>query len=231
MKTTLRTTAAHGRHCLAFLAFFFLLSAHAATSHAPGPDGHDTVTRIAWKLKVGDVVFIDVKPLPFQKVSEATASWVNHVGVVIDVSGNDPVIAESTFPFSRTTRFSRFVARSIGRRVAVMRLDTLLTWRQEEAVRSASEKRMGIRYDTGFNLHSRGQFCSRFVREVMAEATGVTLGETETFGALLAGNPDVRLGFWQAWYFGRIPWQRETITPASLLRSNRLRPVFDGSAV
>jgi len=37
---------------------------------------------------------------------------------------------------------------------------------------------------TGFDLHSPGQFCSRFVREVLLEATGVEVGEVETFGAL-----------------------------------------------
>jgi len=36
------------------------------------------------------------------------------------------------------------------------------------------------------------------------------------------------LGFWKVWYFGRIPWQRETVTPASVLSSAQLRPIFDG---
>jgi len=86
-------------------------------------------------------------------------------------------------------------------------------------------------YDTGFDLNSRGQYCSRFVREVLAEATGVTLGEVETFGALLARNPDASLAFWRFWFFGRIPWDRQTVTPASLYRSDRLRPIFDGYVV
>jgi len=30
---------------------------------------------------------------------------------------------------------------------------------------------VGVFYDTGFNLHSRRQFCSRFVREVLARHT------------------------------------------------------------
>ena len=35
--------------------------------------------------------------------------------------------------------------------------------------------RMRVFYDTGFNLESQRQFCSRFVREVIFEATGVVL--------------------------------------------------------
>jgi hypothetical protein len=66
---------------------------------------------------------------------------------------------------------------------------------------------------------------------VLAEATGVTLGEVETFGALLARNPDASLAFWRFWFFGRIPWDRQTVTPASLYRSDRLHPIFDGYVV
>lgn len=183
------------------------------------------------RLRVGDIVFIHVTPLPFKEVSNATRSWVNHVGIVTDVSGKEATIAESTFPVSRMGSLSKFVARSDGKRVAVARLDAPLATSQANEVGTASAKRLGVLYDTGFNLNSRGQYCSRFVREVLAEATGVMLGEVETFGALLARNPDVSLAFWRFWFFGRIPWDRQTVTPASLYRSNRLYPVFDGHIV
>jgi len=79
-------------------------------------------------------------------------------------------------------------------------------------------------------LHSRREFCSRYAREVLAEATGYTVGEVETFAHLLASRPDANQTFWKFWYFGRIPWNRETVTPASLLRSPEIQPVFDGIA-
>lgn len=180
------------------------------------------------QLRVGDVVFIHVTPLPFEKVSEATKSWINHVGVVIDVAGTEAVVAESTFPFSRKTPISRFVGRSEHGRVAVGRMTTPLTDEQAKAISVASRTRMGIFYDTGFNLHSRRQYCSRFVREVISDATGVELGDVESFGSLLASNPNTDLGFWRLWFFGRIPWERQTVTPASLYRSEKLIPVFDG---
>ena len=96
---------------------------------------------------------------------------------------------------------------------------------------ASADRRAGILYDTGFNLHSRRQFCSRYVREVLIEATGQSVGEVETFSHLLASRPNANVGFWKAWYFGNIPWDRETVTPASLLRSPALKTVFDGVAV
>ncbi len=62
------------------------------------------------------------------------------------------------------------------------------------------------------------------------EGAGVEVGRVETFQALLAAAPQSDVGFWRAWYFGSIPWQRETVTPASVLRTPGLQTVFDGTA-
>jgi hypothetical protein len=188
------------------------------------------VQALAARLADGDLVFIRIPIQPFLKVAAATGSWTNHVGIVVDTGGREPRIAESRFPFSRTTTLSRFVARSDRGRVAVARLDARLTPDQRERLSAAARRRLGVFYDTGFDLHSGRQFCSRYVREVLAEATGVEVGEVETFATLLARQPGTGLRFWKFWYFGRIPWQRETVTPASLLHSPAVRTVFDGVA-
>ena len=96
---------------------------------------------------------------------------------------------------------------------------------------AAAVRRMGTLYDTGFNLGSRRQFCFRFAREVVHEATNIQIGDVETFATLLRHNADPRLAFWRLWYLGRIPWQRCTVTPASLLRSPHLRIIFDEQGV
>jgi len=190
----------------------------------------DTNVRdLATTLKVGDVVFIRVRARPFREVATATASWTNHVGIVVANSGTKTSIAESTFPLSRTTSFKRFAARSEHGRIAIARPRLPLTALQQIRLSEAVRHRIGIWYDTGFNLHSRRrQFCSRFVREVLAESADICIGEVESFKGLLARQPDSALGFWRLWYFGRIQWERETVTPASLLRSPALELVFDG---
>jgi Permuted papain-like amidase enzyme, YaeF/YiiX, C92 family len=181
-------------------------------------------------VSVGDLIFIRVPFAPFRKIAAATGSWTNHVGVVVDIGAGAPVIAESKFPLSRMSSLHNFVGRSQHGRVAVSRLHTVLTEEQRRRVLCAARRRLGVLYDTGFNMRSRRQFCSRFAREVIAEATGILIGEVESFGTLLSRRPDTGLGFWTAWYFGRIPWSRETISPASLLASANLEAVFDGTA-
>lgn len=161
------------------------------------------------------------------QVAEATGTWTNHVGVVIDRAGT---IAESRFPLSGTTSFRHFLRRSAGGRVAIGRLRRPLGEHEQERVGAAARRRTGILYDTGFNLESRRQFCSRYAREVVEEATGEVLGTVETFDDLLRARPHAPLWFWRLWYFGRIPWQRRTVTPVSVLRSPALAIAFDGHA-
>jgi hypothetical protein len=190
----------------------------------------EPVRQLAASLQVGDIVFTRIGAYPFRKVAEATGSWTNHVGIVLDVSGKEPTIGESRFPFSGSTTLSRFVARSAGGRVAVMRLPTPLTPAQQVAIVAAAAQREHVFYDTGFDARSQRQFCSRYVREVLQQGAGIEVGSVETFQQLLASAPKPDVGFWRVWYFGSIPWQRETVTPASVLRTPGLKTVFDGVA-
>ena len=204
---------------------------HAADDEVAPSLANEPVAELGKSLQVGDIVFTRVGAYPFRKVAEATGTWTNHVGIVLDVSGPEPVIGESRFPLSGSTTLSRFVARSAGGRVAVMRLPTPLTEAQQIAIVAAAAQREHVFYDTGFDARSHRQFCSRYVREVLQEGAGVEVGQVETFRQLLAEAPQADVGFWRVWYFGSIPWQRETVTPASVLHTPGLQTIFDGVGI
>jgi len=203
---------------------------HAASDESLPAPATEPVGELARSLQVGDIVFTRIGAYPFRKVAEATGTWTNHVGIVLDVSGPEPTIGESRFPLSGSTTLTRFVARSAGGRIAVMRLPAPLTPAQQEALVAAARQRARVFYDTGFDAHSPRQFCSRYVRELLRQAADVEVGDVQTFQQLLAAAPRADVGFWRAWYFGRIPWQRETVTPASVLHTPGLKTVFDGVA-
>lgn len=216
------------RPLAAALSVVLAAQAYAGEETCPTPTACTQPAQAAGApLQVGDIVFIHVAPLAFEKVSEATNSWVNHVGIVVDTAGAEPIIAESTFPVSKKTPLSRFLARSSHGRYAVKRLSTPLTEDQQQAVRAQSERRLGVFYDTGFNLESKRQFCSRFVYEVLRDGAGTTVGEVESFKTLLARHPSASLAFWRVWFFGRIPWDRSTVTPDSVFRSPVLQTVVE----
>lgn len=179
-------------------------------------------------LEVGDVVFIRVPFLLFRKVADANNSWTNHVGVIVDTSGAEPLVGESRVPLSGTTPLSRFVKRSENGRVAVLRREIPLSENEKAAVMRAAQRRSGRWYDLGFDIDSSREFCSKYVREVLLEAAGIEVGAVQNFSTLLAEQPRVDQGFWKWWFFGHIPWGRRTVTPASQLQSALLTGVFDG---
>ncbi len=188
----------------------------------------DTKT-LSQSLAVGDIVFVHIGALFFSKVAQDTGSWTNHVGIIIDISGKEPIVAESTVPLSKRTKLSKFIGRSRDGQVTIKRLSYALDKAQQSNIRKAAQKRLMRIYDGGFNLASRKQFCSRFVYEVTKEALGIELGKVETLRELLDANPQADLRFWRMWYFGRIPWERKTVTPASQLNDPQLVTIFEGN--
>jgi len=187
------------------------------------------ISELERTLRVGDVVFTRIGGRPFTQVAAATGTWTNHVGIVVGFNWLGPVVAESRIPLSCRTPFQWFVRRSAQGRVAVLRLPRSLSGEEIALLRRSMRRRLGRLYDTGFNLKSRRQFCSRFVREVLQESTGEAIGEVQTFRELLERNPGADLRIWKMWYFGRIPWERTTVTPESLYTCRSLKVVFDGT--
>ncbi len=173
-------------------------------------------------LDVGDIVFIEV-PFPvFREISKASLCWSNHVGIVVGHNGEDYILAESTIPLSRNTTLKSFIRRSRNGRYEVKRLINGLTDAQKLALVSGVFEKLNIPYHTGFKLHSKRQFCSKFVYELYRDRLSIELGKIEKFSDLLSTNPEANLRVWRLWFFGRIPWQRETVTPASLYYCSKL---------
>lgn len=188
------------------------------------------LARLSQNVRVGDLIFINVAALPFQKISLATQCWSNHVGIITEIRHGEPVVAESRFPLSGSTTLNQFIRRSKAGRVTVRRTNAALSETQQRTILAAAERRSGIFYDTGFNIDSKRQFCSRFVHEVLYDATGIALGDIESLATIFNKNTGINIGFWRLWYFRGIPWQRLTITPASLYHCKKMHTLFDGSA-
>ena len=204
------------------------IAAPMVATGRPSPLPAMNLSELEVTLHTGDIVFTRIRGAPFRQLADATGSWTNHVGIVVGFDSFGAVIAESRVPLSSRTRFANFVRRSADGRVAVLRLSRPLSGSEIRRLECAARCRLGRLYDTGFSLRSRRQFCSRFVHEVLQESTGVVVGEITTFRDLFERNPGTNLRLWKIWFFGRIPWERTTVTPASLYTSTALKSVFDG---
>ncbi|WP_272524438.1 YebB family permuted papain-like enzyme [Providencia sp. PROV201] len=178
------------------------------------------------EYEVGDVVFTSIGTELFRQIASASLCWSNHVGMIVGHNGEDYLIAESRVPLSTTTTLSRFIARSSDKRYSVHRFTHTLTNEQKSALVSEVPARLNKFYHTGFNYESSRQFCSKFVFDIYQSALSVQIGELETFKELLTKNPNAKLNFWKLWFIGQIPWERKTVTPASLWHHPELSLIY-----
>lgn len=168
------------------------------------------------QYETGDIVFTCIGAALFGQISTASRCWSNHVGIIIGHNGEDYLVAESRVPLSTVTTLSLFIQRSAEQRYAVRRLRGGLTVQQKLAIMEQVPGRLNKFYHTGFKYESSRQFCSKFVFDIYKEALSIPIGDVETFEELLNSNPNAKLTFWKLWFLGSIPWERKTVTPASL---------------
>jgi len=196
---------------------------------AGGKISLETLRQLTPQLQDGDLIFIRMGNPVFRQVANTTRSWETHVGILFSRPDGAWQVAESRFPFSTFTSLNRFVARSERGRFLITRSQEELDPAEKVRLRQAARERMGKLYDLGFNYDSRLLYCSKFVFDVYREATGRQVGKLTTFRQLLADNPQAPLGFWRAWFFGFIPWERRCVTTTSELKSPEFIHVYDST--
>lgn len=179
------------------------------------------------RVNVGDIIFIAIDNFLYRRVSAFTNSWTSHVGFVYEKSEDGIIVAESTVPWSKKTKLEDFLRRSKSGKFSIKRLKKPLHTEECIKLKVATDKRLNKLYHTGFKYYSKRTFCSKFIYDIYREALNVSIGELESFNDLLAKNPDTKKSFWRTWYFGVIPYERVTVTPASQYESPLLDTVIE----
>lgn len=179
----------------------------------------------------GDLVFVEIDNKLFSKVAATQSHWASHVGVAMKQEG-EWVVAESTIPVSKMTPLCEFLEKGIDTNIGIRRSRVALTEEEADRLHEAATQRMGILYHTGFKLHSRRLFCSKFVDQIYSQATQRNVGWIQTFEELLENTADpLVVRFWRWWFFGFIPWNRETLTPASQYLDPDFETIYEHEAL
>lgn len=178
-------------------------------------------------LREGDIIFSRIPNALYRRICAATNSPTSHVGILFRDSTGDWIVAESKVPCVRFSSLDNFLDRSANGWHTVRRLKRVLAPADVAALRRECENHMGTLYHTGFRYESRRMFCSKFVHEVFRSALNIPVGRLETFADLLHRQPGTALNFWRWWFFGHIPWQRLTVTPASQLEDPGLETIWE----
>lgn len=175
----------------------------------------------------GDLIFLDIPYILFRRVAEGTNSWTSHVGIVLKDEYGAWVVAESTVPLSKKTPLCNYLRRSSDYTFEIKRLNRPLNALDIGKLRTTANAMLDRFYNLGFNFDSNLFFCSKFVY-LTYQSIGVEVGRVQTFRELMAENPKVSMTFWKLWFFGSVPWERRTVTPASQLNDSQFFSVLKG---
>ncbi|MDR0243539.1 MAG: hypothetical protein LBJ65_18245 [Burkholderia sp.] len=130
-----------------------------------------TVRTLAAGAHVGDLVFIRVPagaPRDAAGTTGPAGAWANRFGIVVDTSGDEPVIAESAaLAWTKLTPLSRFVARTDGGRIALARRGAAPTADAQRHVHAMAEQRIDALLGNRFSPRVRRGFCERYVSDVL----------------------------------------------------------------
>lgn len=175
----------------------------------------------------GDLIFLDIPNFIFRKVAEGTKSWTSHVGVVFKNNGGDWIVAESKVPLSKEVPLCDFLRSSSRYKFEVTRLNRPLDQDEIAEMHRTADSLLDRFYDLGFDFDSDRLFCSKFVY-LTYQSINVEVGRIQTFRQLLMENPKASITFWKFWFFGSIPWERRTVTPASQLNDPKFFSILKG---
>ena len=177
-------------------------------------------------LKSGDIIFISIPYFLYQQIEKGTACRASHVGMVFHDENEGWVVAESKVPVSTYTKLDKYLARTKGGWCCVRRLNRELNENEINRLREECDKQMGKLYHLGFKYISPRLFCSKLVYDAYNRALNIEVGELNTLRELFEKQPRMSVRFWRLWYFGFIPWDRITVTPASQLDADNLETVY-----
>jgi hypothetical protein len=177
------------------------------------------------KIQEGDVIFTAIPTFLYRRIAKGTGSPASHVGVLFLDKNKEWTVTESAVPFVRHTPLKKFIDRSDKGWYYIRRLTPALSSNDIKLLKRESDKHMGKLYHFGFKYESKRQFCSKFVFDIYKNALDVEVGQLQTLKELFSRLPNTSLTFWRMWFFGFIPWNRVTVTPASLMNSPNLHTI------
>ncbi|WP_322038827.1 YiiX/YebB-like N1pC/P60 family cysteine hydrolase [Burkholderia diffusa] len=150
---------------------------HAARRNARDTDRTlplATMRTLAAGAHVGDLVFIRVPAGASRAVAGSADAWAGRFGIVVDTSGDEPLIAEPSFARTKLTPLSRFVARADGGRIALARRVAAPNADAQRNAHALAEQRIDALLGSRVKLLAQRGFCASYVTDVLGADRAVT---------------------------------------------------------
>lgn len=173
----------------------------------------------AEELRDGDIIFHTSRSSQSEAIQRATRSPYSHVGVIMHREGR-PFVYEAAATV-RHTPLAQWIARGIGGKYVVRRLDEPLTPAQIRKLKAAASRHEGKTYDLYFEWSDERIYCSELVWKIYRDALGIELGDLQKLREFDLTHPAVRAKMRER-YGDKVPLEEDVISPAALFESAHL---------
>ena len=175
--------------------------------------------RVLPDLRSGDVVLQTSTSPQSRAIQLATGSPYSHVGIV-EVAPRGTYVIEAIGRVSRTP-WMAWRARGDGGRVTILR-PRGVDDRQISRVLSQARAFLGRRYDARFGWSDERIYCSELVYKAYLRGAGLRAGRLQKVRELELGAIQKQV----MERYGRIPWELELVTPASIAESSDFTEIY-----
>jgi hypothetical protein len=170
-------------------------------------------------LRSGDVVLQTSTSPQSRAIQLATGSPYSHVGIV-EVAPRGTYVIEAIGRVSRTP-WTAWRARGEGGRVTILR-PRGVDHRKISRVLSQARAFLGKPYDARFGWSDERIYCSELVYKAYLRGAGLRAGRLQKVRELELGAIQKQV----MERYGRIPWELELVTPASIAESSDFTEIY-----
>lgn len=174
----------------------------------------------------GDIIFQLSKSAQSKAIELAMDSKYNHMGIIY--KQDDAYFVYEAVQPVKLTPLQEWIDRGVERHYVVKRLKkagTYLTPDNLAKMKQIGEQYKGKDYDNYFEWSDNRMYCSELVWKIYNQATGLEIGQPKKLGDLDLSHDVVQTHIHER-YGDEVPMDEPVISPATMLRSDKLTTVF-----
>lgn len=178
-------------------------------------------------LQDGDIIFQESQSAQCKAVQKATHSRYSHCGIIFRKDGKY-FVYEAIEPVV-ITQLNHWINQGKNSHYVVKRLkdaDSILTSETKERMLKEAQKHLGKHYDLTFSWTDDKMYCSELIWKIYKRGANIEVGKLEKLADFDLSHPLVQTKLRER-YGNNIPLNETVISPASILKSNKLETVAE----
>lgn len=184
----------------------------------------------------GDILLHSAKCGQYcDSIRAVTNSQIDHAAIVVKAPKTstlplvskfftkDGEVVEAWTPIAKRTNLAEFIARDSGQYIQLRLKPEYMNKNSINDVVKIAQSYVGKEYDYHFEESEDKIYCSELVYKAYEKGANIPVGKVQRISEF--GRKSAK-GYWTEHFNGNIPWERQIISPAGLLITDKFYVVY-----